>query len=284
MKVFYLWVCLFCISTGSMAQTIFDGKLIVKGSGFYSYKLVLTIDSINNLVTGYSITDEKGKEETKTLLKGTYSAKQKKIKIAEYEIVQTKAKAKDVVFCFIEAELKITKAENDSVLVGQFTGKLFPKQDLCGTGGIAVKQVHPKSKKVKKTISEIPGSIVIPEPKKEEKVDLVAFDLVTSNTILAWNSDSVIIELWDQGNQDNDSVSVFYDGKLIESNIKLGKTKIRYRLPVSKGGEHIVSVLAENEGFYPPNTAAMILYDGKKKYSLMCQSKLNEMKTIRVKR
>lgn len=274
---------LLSLSTTMLSQTIYDGKLIVKESGIFNYKLVLNIDSNKKTVSGYSITDEKGKEETKTLVKGTFQPNKNKINISEYEIVSTKAKASDVVFCFIEAELEMKMVENDSALVGKFTGRLFPKKDICGTGGVFVKQPARKKIKKPKVPTQLPKE-KIATPAKEEKIEAKSFDIVTSNTVLTWSSDSALVEIWDQGNQDADSVSIFFDGKLLVSNLKLTDTKVKYKVPISKTSEHMVSILAENEGKYTPNTAAMILHDGNKKYQLLCESKINEMKTIKIKR
>ena len=120
---------------------------------------MLNIDSLNSKISGYSITDEKGNEETKTLLRGTFNENKKKISIKEYQIEKTKSKAKDIVFCFIEVELTVSSVKNEVTLVGQFTGKLFPTNEICGNGGVFVKEV--KSKKVITANKTIPTKLAI---------------------------------------------------------------------------------------------------------------------------
>jgi hypothetical protein len=285
MKKINILVILLFISSNLFSQTIFNGKLMLKEGKIYNYKLVLNIDSLNSKVTGYSITDEKGNEETKSLLRGTFNKNKKKFFIKEYQIEKTKSKAKDIVFCFIEVELTVSSFKNEVTLVGQFTGKLFPTNQICGNGGVFVKEV--KNKKLITANKIIPVKSAIKttdEIKSIEKTAIKGFELVSENTVITTKSDSMYIDIWDQGKEDGDIVSVFVDGNLLVSNLTLTSVKKTYKIAINGKTEHIISILAENEGQYSPNTAAILLFDKTEKHSLICKSSIHEMKSIKIKK
>jgi len=43
-----------------------------------------------------------------------------------------------------------------------------------------------------------------------------------------------------------------------------------------------ISMFAENVGTIPPNTAVMVLYDGRKRYEIQMESDFNKTATIRL--
>jgi len=84
---------------------------------------------------------------------------------------------------------------------------------------------------------------------------------------------------------DGDMISLFYNQQLILSNQKLTHKSIKLKLELddSKAFNEI-SMFAENLGLIPPNTALMIINDGKKKHEIRLTSSLEKNATIRIKR
>lgn len=95
-------------------------------------------------------------------------------------------------------------------------------------------------------------------------------------------SSSVKIDLYDNGEIDGDSISLFLNGKLLLSRKKLTTAPITIRLPIEElEEENDLVMYAENLGSIPPNTALMVVTDGSKRYEVRITSDLQKNGTIR---
>ncbi len=84
---------------------------------------------------------------------------------------------------------------------------------------------------------------------------------------LTVNHTSVEIRIYDDGAIDNDTVSVYYDNKLLISRARLSDQPITVRLPVEPSEHpHQLVMVAENLGDIPPNTSLLVVRDGEKRY------------------
>jgi len=98
-------------------------------------------------------------------------------------------------------------------------------------------------------------------------------------------SDSLRIDVYDNGEVDGDIISVFYNEGLILNSQKLTHKSIRIDVVLDSTKEYNeVSMYAENLGLIPPNTALMIINDGKNKFNIRLSSNLEKNATIRIKR
>jgi len=90
------------------------------------------------------------------------------------------------------------------------------------------------------------------------------------------------LDLYDNGDIDGDSISVFYNGKLILSHKILTDKPITLTLDATTGNEvNELTMYAENLGTIPPNTALMVVTDGEKRYEVRISSDLKKSGTIR---
>jgi len=98
-------------------------------------------------------------------------------------------------------------------------------------------------------------------------------------------SDSLKVDVYDNGEIDGDMISLFYNGQIILSNQRLTHKSIHIDLPLDASKEYNeVSLFAENLGLIPPNTALMVIYDGKIRHEIRLSSSLEKNATIRIKR
>lgn len=90
------------------------------------------------------------------------------------------------------------------------------------------------------------------------------------------------VDLYDNGDIDGDSISLFYNGKLLLSHKKLSDKPISLTLDAS-GGDNTneLTMYADNLGSIPPNTALMIVTDGDKRYEVRIASDLKKSGVIR---
>ncbi|MEO6549197.1 MAG: hypothetical protein ABIN94_14435 [Ferruginibacter sp.] len=90
------------------------------------------------------------------------------------------------------------------------------------------------------------------------------------------------VDLYDNGEIDGDTISLFYNGKLLLSHKRLGDKPITLMLEANTGIEtNELTMYAENLGLYPPNTALMVVTDGDKRYEVRIASDLKKSGTIR---
>lgn len=139
----------------------------------------------------------------------------------------------------------------------------------------------------KKPVDRDVPDVIVPEQKKQV-VPIVPHDRgfeKRSNDVIKTiqiKSSSFKVDLYDNGDIDGDSVSLFYNGKLLLSRKKLTDKPISITLDVDNGNEiNELTMYAENLGTIPPNTALMIVTDGDKRYEVRIASDLKKSGTIR---
>jgi len=98
-------------------------------------------------------------------------------------------------------------------------------------------------------------------------------------------SDSVRLSFYDNGEIDGDSISVFVNNKVILTHQELAAKAFNVYLHLDSTLEvNEISMFAENLGRLPPNTALMVVSDGKNRYEVFMSSSLTENATIRLRR
>ena len=118
----------------------------------------------------------------------------------------------------------------------------------------------------RKTTGPITPAITVEKPKiaiptvtRSRKNELTQAFTVTS--------EEVVVKLYDNGEIDDDTISVYLDGKLILANKRLSDKPITYTLKMDESNpEHTLVMVAENLGRIPPNTSLMIVQDGDRRY------------------
>jgi hypothetical protein len=99
-------------------------------------------------------------------------------------------------------------------------------------------------------------------------------------TIEARNK-TVRVDLYDNGEIDGDSVSLFYNGQLLLSNKRLTTRSLSINLQIDDNRSiNELVMYAENLGTIPPNTALMVVTDGNKRYEVRITSDLQKNGTI----
>lgn len=90
---------------------------------------------------------------------------------------------------------------------------------------------------------------------------------------LVLTNPEVEISLYDNGEIDNDTVSIYLDGALLLANKRLSNKPITYTLQLNETNpEHTLVMVAENLGNLPPNTSLMIIQDGDKRHQVTITS------------
>lgn len=98
-------------------------------------------------------------------------------------------------------------------------------------------------------------------------------------------SDSIRVSLYDNGEIDGDTVTVFLNGKpvLVHQELTARALNIYLTLDNSKDVNE-VSLFAENLGKIPPNTALMVVTDGITRFEVFLSSSYTANATVRIKK
>jgi hypothetical protein len=99
---------------------------------------------------------------------------------------------------------------------------------------------------------------------------------------IAIENETFNVDLYDNGDIDGDSISLFFNGKLLLSHKRLSDKAITIKLNVDDEKEiNELVMYAENLGSIPPNTALMVVTDGDKRYEARISSDLQKSGVIR---
>jgi len=123
---------------------------------------------------------------------------------------------------------------------------------------------------------------VKPEPEKELLTELNRRTFEAS-PVIEVSSDSLRLALYDNGDVDGDTISVFYNRTLIAAHQQLSTRAFNIVVPIDTN-IHEISMLAENLGTIPPNTALCVIYAGEQRFELSLSSSYIKNATLRFRK
>jgi hypothetical protein len=100
-------------------------------------------------------------------------------------------------------------------------------------------------------------------------------------TIMVKNKE-VTVRLYDNGEIDDDTISVYMDNQIVLSGKRLSASPLSVSLKMDDTNpEHVLVMVAENLGRIPPNTSLMIVQDGDKRYQVRITSTAQKNAMVR---
>lgn len=131
---------------------------------------------------------------------------------------------------------------------------------------------QPKKDTVQK--EDPPAAVKVEVPKVEVKIPPTTRsrenELVQTIRV---DNENITVRLYDNGEIDDDTISVYMDNKLVLSNQRLTAAPLTIKLKMDESNpEHVLVLVAENLGRIPPNTSLMIVQDGDKRYQVRITS------------
>lgn len=98
-------------------------------------------------------------------------------------------------------------------------------------------------------------------------------------------SDSLKVDFYDNGEVDGDSISVFFNNQLLAFNRMISTRPVHFDLVLDTTKEtNEITMFADNLGSIPPNTALMLVTDGKKRYEVRLSSTFEKNATLLIRR
>lgn len=235
-------------------------------------------------------------------VKGNYSPTTRQLSLYEIPIPYHGSKEGMEVFCIMNLQATLRVAKAGSNLVGGFVA-LPQYKYTCADINFNLKLNADISKEdsVLKEIREYKETYQVWKPSYTDTV--VAVNIIPRKVInyviekeyterenvvaneIEVASDSLKVDFYDNGEVDGDSISIFYNKKLIAFNQMLSTKAVHFDIVLDSTKQvNEITMFADNLGSIPPNTALMIIDDGEKKYEARLSSDLKKNATIRIKR
>jgi hypothetical protein len=225
----------------------------------------------------------------KVNLNGIFDEQTRKLTIKPFALIYYRSpSARNSIDCYMSGNFVLTASKSESVLTGTLVSdadhrytvpwiSLKLKRSDDTTDLVMIDEPEPVQKTdTLVTLPVSPETQAVEAFVKREKVFTKELD-ITNN--------SIRLELYDNGEIDYDSVSLFLNNKLILPKTKLDHRAIRLTIQLDPTLEYNeLSMFAENLGRIPPNTAALIIYDGKARYETLLTSDLSKSASLKLKK
>ena len=136
-------------------------------------------------------------------------------------------------------------------------------------------QLPPPVIKKEEVLKDVPSSL--PDLKKPsiQNQNLAGFERRRKDIIktIPIFQQTFKVDFYDNGEIDGDSITVFYNGRILLSHKMLTTKAISLTLTLDDNvKENVITMYADNLGTIPPNTALMIVTDGDKRYEVRISS------------
>ena len=257
----------------------YSGILTIENGTPIMFEMEFTQDK--GIVNGFSITGKGTSDQTKSDISGTYNRNEKSYSLKESQVLETNSEADLNTFCYIHMEIKEVGKFSLKRMEGEFTG-YFTNGEKCASGKIIMMEKEKLEKKVEKIQKKVEKKIE--KQKKKEKENIVLETKILKDgddMFIQWNSDKIIIYIWDANMEDGDKIDLIINGKgiLKDFKTKRKRKKIKYKL---KEGENAIEIKATNLGTSPPNTSRIEIVDSKIKYPIITQLELGKSAIIKI--
>jgi hypothetical protein len=302
-KIFFLFLLVNSIHVS--AQSVFGY--------WYGNANVKTKSSANNYLVEMVLQPEKGyvkgilnyyfKNTYRSVqVKGNYNAATRQLSLYDIPIVYYGSLSNFEVDCSMNMQATLRAAQAGSSLSGTFVS-LPDYKNICTdiSFNLTLNADISKKDSVLKAISEYKENYQVWKPTatdtlvgatviQRKVVNYVIEKEYTERENIVVNeieveSDSLQVSIYDNGEIDGDIISLFYNKSLIVFNQKLTHKSLKLNLTLdSTKPVNEISMFAENLGLIPPNTALVVITDGKNKFELRLSSNLEKNATVQIKR
>jgi hypothetical protein len=235
-------------------------------------------------------------------VKGNYNSATREVNLYNVPVTYYGSATNLEVDCIMNFRGVLRVAQAGSKLIGQFVG-LPENRYVCAEINFNLTLNGDISKKdsVLKAIREYKETYQVWKPSATDTlpaITVIQRKIVNyvvenqfkerENTIsdeIEVDSDSLKVDFYDNGEIDGDSISVFFNNQLLASSQILSARAVHFDLKLDPARPtNELSMFADNLGSIPPNTALMIVDDGKKKYEIRLTSNLQKNGTVRISR
>ena len=143
-----------------------------------------------------------------------------------------------------------------------------------------------KSPNVSASVPSVGKEKKTPEPENVQPPIIIPVEKRTNEVQAKFEVTGEIakIELYDNGEVDNDTISLYLNGNLLADRQKLSSVPLHYNVKLQAGKENRFLLFAHNLGSIPPNTAFMLVTVGGKEFRVSLSSSLQKNAVLVLKR
>ena len=241
---------------------IWTGTLTQEAGGcFPVYHLELQISGNGKQLKGDSYDYYDHEKYVRHHFNGMVDSSAAKILLSENELIATKIPA-DCIACTKTYTLQWAKAGDKETLTGSWTGHKAGNAGACPPGQITLYRSSSTafpldSNSTANTVLKIDSNFLQLEKRENQ--------LFGS---LKVQSPSITIDLYDNAEIDNDTVTVFMNNTMLLFRQRLTDKPLSVTVNVEKGVDYELVMYANNLGLIPPNTALMVVRAGRQKYEI----------------
>jgi len=251
-------------------QWLFQGTSFIEGSEDH---FLMRIKLTNRFVDGENVLE--GFSSVKSLLLKLLSSGEddsvylKKVSSRPLQILE------NMYDCFLEEKkskdtttiTNIPEKKTDSIVPA------VPEKEIISTNADTLTTVPEK-------ITDSLVTIIPPPINKADSISIPEELVKRKNkeqSHIEVNVKTITLNVYDNALIDGDTVSIFYNGKLLLSHQRLSEKPIVINIELDeKQTRHEIILFAENLGSIPPNTALVVIYAGEKRYELFSSANLKE--------
>lgn len=273
---FCLIVALLCVIVPAHSQHltgIWRGTRTQNPGGcFPEYSLELHITWMgDNVFMGNAYSYDKDRF-TKVNFTGRINPVTRRIVIIENAVLQYNVPA-NCIPCIKTYDLVWSKAGDDERLQGEWKGHEMGNDNLCQPGKILLtRQLQPV----------FPVDIFQPDSLQalQKKLQLAPREKEVVQSIQV-DTNHIKIELYDNAEIDDDTVTVFLNNTLLLYRKRLTDKPLILDVDVFPNTSYELMMYADNLGKIPPNTSLMIITAGKKRYEIRISSSEQKSAVVR---
>jgi len=155
------------------------------------------------------------------------------------------------------------------------------QQELAEAITKAVQRYKAQVESINNTTPQQPQPAVSNEKKTVDPAQL--FETRTTKDIktIQVKNNKIEVDIYDDGEIDNDIVSVYFNKKLLVDKKSLTTNPHSITLTIEPGKTNELLLFADNVGTIPPNTALMIITDGKSRHEVRLSADLKNNASVR---
>lgn len=262
------------VCTSQDFNGVWRGKLTQSAGGCYpEYFIEIQIQHSDKQLAGTTYNYFDTTRYVKLNFNGKVNMSTKRMVLIEEKVVKYKIPV-DCIPCIKTYDLTLSRQNNEEVLSGTWNGFKMGSKENCPQGNITLKRVGESAFKMEDAFqSEELAAIQSRLQPINRRIEVVQ--------TLALDTSVIKLELYDNGQIDGDTISIFLNHQLILYKKGLAAKPITLNIPVLPSKDYEMIMFAENLGSIPPNTALMVVTAGKKKYEVYLSS--SELKSAAVK-
>jgi hypothetical protein len=248
---------------------------------------------------------------------GSINYSKKRIYFKETRVTNLRPGETQNDYCFFEVNASYIIKDGRTVISGKFVGH-SPNGTLCGNGDIyllgpkSVEAIHntyvqQQDEKRKASLPPPPKKFIPPPPKKIKKVDTALtvtlkpkIDTLSQKeknifpsvdlgiSMYEYDANDLQLAISDYDKEDADRINLYINNRLILKDYTLSNRIDTIALNMMEfgngSGTDTISVVANNEGYYSPNSARVVVLDDELQYTFFACNNYKEKKYLILRR